>query len=148
MTQGNESAFPSAEEWSNGFSSGLNRYPGLTKREMFAAMAMNGMQGSIWPSDSDMKEIARRAVIAADSLIQALNEKGGEVKLTARVHSMPMTQTSSEPVYRPRIYLDSLIQWEDLPQSVIESIVKGRTETLKLEVSIVEDPSQTGAQGE
>ncbi|WP_285011238.1 hypothetical protein [Pedobacter faecalis] len=49
---------------------------GLTKREIFAAMAMQGIlsdQTYLQPNQSE--DIAERAVTLADALIKALNEK-------------------------------------------------------------------------
>lgn len=43
---------------------------GLTKREFFAALALAGLLAS---SNDDLEPIARSAVRAADSLIEALN---------------------------------------------------------------------------
>lgn len=65
-TKENSSAFPACEtefhqvEW------------GLTKREYFAAKIMEGFAVSkhVWESD----EVARRAVMWADDLINALNK--------------------------------------------------------------------------
>ena len=48
---------------------------GLTKREHFAVMAMNGMIGAIWPSNDDAAEIAIRSTMMADALIEALNKE-------------------------------------------------------------------------
>lgn len=50
-------------------------HSGLTKREMFAAMSMQGIlsAGNWWPDRTLFKEIAHRAVIQADALLAALN---------------------------------------------------------------------------
>ena len=52
---------------------------GITKREHFAAMAMQAILGigDTWPRDDDFQEIGRRAVLAADALLRAL-AAGGE----------------------------------------------------------------------
>jgi hypothetical protein len=50
---------------------------GLTKRELFAAMAMQGMVVSdTWVTDGDAPEIARRCVLLADALLVALSPSG------------------------------------------------------------------------
>lgn len=47
---------------------------GLTKRELFAAMAMQGLcsVGHGWIGNADMPEVARRAVLMADNLLAEL----------------------------------------------------------------------------
>lgn len=52
-------------EWGN---------PGLTKRELFAAMAMQGMLSR--DGSMDGEEITEAAVCYADALITALREEG------------------------------------------------------------------------
>lgn len=48
-------------------------YDGLTKRELFAAMAMQGiLSEGDW---TNMQSVAHDAVIAADALITALNKE-------------------------------------------------------------------------
>ena len=47
---------------------------GLTKREYFAAMAMQGMASSWHNNDQDRQEVAKRSVKLADALITALNQ--------------------------------------------------------------------------
>ena len=57
-------------------SSGEGWFAGLTKREYFAAMAMQGMMSygfdddNFWP----FADIPKNAVIMADNLIEALNK--------------------------------------------------------------------------
>lgn len=55
----------------------LNNHPstwiGLTKREYFAAMAMQGIVANVC-TDINHQENAKEAVIHADALIKALNE--------------------------------------------------------------------------
>lgn len=46
---------------------------GLTKRELFAVMALEGLL-SEWPRTSDYETIARDAVRFADALIKELNK--------------------------------------------------------------------------
>lgn len=57
---------------------GSHSYPGLTKRERFAAMAMQGMLANNWIGYSDKEpeceELGRIAVNFADALIAALNK--------------------------------------------------------------------------
>jgi hypothetical protein len=49
---------------------------GLTKRELFAAMAMQAIAsvGDTWPREDDFREIARRSVMSADALIAELSK--------------------------------------------------------------------------
>lgn len=49
-------------------------YRGLTKREHFAGLAMQGVLAgaNAWPDDRDWPEVARRAVVGADALIAEL----------------------------------------------------------------------------
>lgn len=49
---------------------------GLTIRQHFAAMAMQGLLSSsdAWASKSDMPELAKRSLYAADALIEELNK--------------------------------------------------------------------------
>lgn len=57
---------PDGEIWNYG-------QEGMTLREWFAGLAMQGMcSGKAWPADSDMPEIARRAVAMADVLLAKL----------------------------------------------------------------------------
>lgn len=49
--------------------------PGLTKREYFAAMAMQGMLNTSWHID----DVPKKAVQMADTLINALNQKDNGV---------------------------------------------------------------------
>lgn len=51
---------------------GYDRHPGLTKRELYAAMAMQGQIGE--PKFAEA--IARRAVIYADALLAELAKDG------------------------------------------------------------------------
>lgn len=53
-------------------------HDGLTKREYFAAMAMQGFMASDGAPDVNYKVIAEAAVIFADTLINALNKKPHE----------------------------------------------------------------------
>lgn len=54
-------------------------YSGMSKREYFAALAMQGLlavQESPWMTESDTKGIAVTAVAQADALIAALSKEG------------------------------------------------------------------------
>lgn len=96
MTKANESAFPRKEECIVGpnqrminehggvsYYPGqtyLREHPGLTKRELFAAMAMQNMATHWYPEDDDdlRKEPARVAAIAvnyADALLKELEKE-------------------------------------------------------------------------
>ena len=77
MTKGNDFANPSThqnEDGTHDFS--INK--GLTKREYFAAMAMQGILASntagMSSSRIDIFAFAEQGVKAADALIKALNE--------------------------------------------------------------------------
>lgn len=49
--------------------------PGLTMRELFAAMVMQGLSGNSIPgSHHEVEEMAREAVVRADALIRKLGE--------------------------------------------------------------------------
>lgn len=77
MTHGNEPAQPTIEHDNNG---GTIQGFGLTKREHFAAMAMQGLynNGVITESgriDRSPDGIALMAAQAADELIKALNKE-------------------------------------------------------------------------
>lgn len=79
MSNGNEPACPLPFE-----DEGRARYIGLTKRELFAAMAMQGMAASeFWEEnmqadraggDSMVREVAHIAVLAADALLAELEK--------------------------------------------------------------------------
>lgn len=72
-------AFPlewSTFEWQNGsYVRVYHRQHGLTKRELFAAMAMQGILSS-WPENANYKPrpTAEEAIAFADALLAALNE--------------------------------------------------------------------------
>ena len=68
MTNGNESAMPLSE-----FAYNMQYSSGLTKREYFAAMAMQGMLAEQWWTSPE--NLARCSTEAADALIKALNDK-------------------------------------------------------------------------
>ena len=75
MTNANESAMPLNE-----FAYSMQFSSGLTKREYFAAMAMQGLLASftqksaIGAWNNETKETAEASVHLADALINALNE--------------------------------------------------------------------------
>jgi len=73
-------AFPISEEESDRIESGVNIYTGLTKREYFAAAAMQGLltnyiehrhygNSTSWPYVSEI------AVMCADALLKELNKQ-------------------------------------------------------------------------
>ena len=64
MTDGNDPVYPSTAAWSSA----------LTKRELFAAMAMQGLSTVVRLKTTD---IARYAVETADALIAELNKEQG-----------------------------------------------------------------------
>ncbi len=81
MTNGNNLAFPSSKEYSEGGTDFLDAPViiqresfGLTKREYFAARAMQGMLSACNGYDAGIaNHIAECAVIQADALIKQLN---------------------------------------------------------------------------
>jgi hypothetical protein len=74
-TDPNELAYPFQCQ---GPTTGPEFYYGLTKRELFAAMAMQGMiDPTDWPNEPALTEISRRSVIASDALIAELNRTEG-----------------------------------------------------------------------
>ena len=54
--------------------SGGENYLGLTKREYFAALNMAAMLGSQSTSPYDVAYLAKKAVLAANATIEALND--------------------------------------------------------------------------
>lgn len=66
-TYPNDTAFPLKNE------PNFDDYPGLTKREYFAAMALQGILANDFFQDSEPKLLSKKAVEAADYLIEALN---------------------------------------------------------------------------
>lgn len=79
MTNGKDLAYPIFDNDGNG----LNGEFGLTKRELFAAMAMQGILSNAAYSEEfkvydwgvDGKRIAHNALHCADALINALNKE-------------------------------------------------------------------------
>jgi hypothetical protein len=69
MTNGNDPANPHEDQDSCG--NPIRRNAGLTKREVFAAMALNGVASD---RDTSIESAARAAVEYADALIAALNK--------------------------------------------------------------------------
>ena len=78
MTDGNESAFPEVQEQPQ-----FNHHSyGLTKREYFASMAMQGLLSN--PNDHSLsqKAIAISSVEMADALIKELNKEYAAFNIT------------------------------------------------------------------
>lgn len=81
-TEQNKPAFPVSEETTDRIDEGVNIYTGLTKREYFAAMAMQGVLAKHglpegWANETILNQLSSAAiasVAAADALIKALNE--------------------------------------------------------------------------
>ena len=79
MTNGNSTAFPLIRTRKKYTEKGLEYMAtrsagGLTKREYFAAMAMQGMQSENPTTGLDHETLALCAVAQADALIEALNK--------------------------------------------------------------------------
>lgn len=74
MTNGNDGAYARAGSWLTS-EDGDPGEQGLTKRELFAAMAMQGMfTNELLSGSEENANIAKDAVSAADALIEALNK--------------------------------------------------------------------------
>lgn len=78
MTHAYHNAFPGIEYYDE---RPIASHPGLTKRELFAAMAMQGilaadLNWSDVPPKTIPQELSNLAVRYADALIAALNEAG------------------------------------------------------------------------
>lgn len=74
MTNPQDNAFPTPEFYEERYVGCSN---GLTKREYFAALALQGLlaQHEITPATS-IKLLVARAAAAADELVEQLNSKG------------------------------------------------------------------------
>ena len=71
MTHGQESAFPEVQELPQ-----FNHHSyGLTKREYFAAIAMQGILSNAHSHSLSRKEVAISSVEMADALIEELNKQ-------------------------------------------------------------------------
>lgn len=71
MTNGNETIIPHEVKNQKGETIFISQ--GLTKREYFAAMAMQGMASNCYKDHPD-QHIAEFSVLLADALIEALNK--------------------------------------------------------------------------
>jgi hypothetical protein len=67
MKNGQQSAFPILDETSK-------EQMGLTKREYFAGLAMQGIMASDSPLRRDRHDVAKRAIEVADELLKKLEE--------------------------------------------------------------------------
>jgi hypothetical protein len=79
LTDGNKPAFPSEYEGGANDFTGMpiivhQKFWGLTKREYFAAMAMQGY-APIFNVITEMDDLAKFSVKAADALITQLNQQ-------------------------------------------------------------------------
>ena len=72
MTHGNDWAYPVVEQAVN--PEVWNTYPGLTKRELFAAMAMQGLCASLNEGSWSYEQLSEYSVKHADALIKELNK--------------------------------------------------------------------------
>ena len=73
MSDGNEPEFAGPAEWHPLHGMQIGSSAGLTKRELFAAMAMQGLVGNTTISGS-AKAYARDAIAIADALLAALED--------------------------------------------------------------------------
>lgn len=82
MTNGNDTAYPQTfdtpilEKICKGFNDNGKNFEvgGLTKREYFAAMAMNGLCANGILKPNEVAEIVERSAMLADGLINQLNK--------------------------------------------------------------------------
>lgn len=74
MNNGDKPAYPISEEETNRVDALVNIYFGLTKREMFAAMAMQGMASyhGTQGMGNTCSSTAERAIELADELLKQL----------------------------------------------------------------------------
>lgn len=70
----NSPAFPVTEEESDRLDEGVKIYTGLTKREYFAAKALQGLCSRELDESATNKVIGEISVVLADALIEALNK--------------------------------------------------------------------------
>ena len=78
MDNGNRPAMAFSYEWvdhQGGGHTNQDVYLGLTKREHFAAMAMQGMLANTDSKDWSMLEVCADSISYADSLLKALENK-------------------------------------------------------------------------
>jgi NTP pyrophosphatase (non-canonical NTP hydrolase) len=77
MTHGNDTINALSQETTDRVDAGVHIYTGLTKREYFAAMAMQGMLSNNNDGNNDWSYeiIGKHSVLAADALIKALNQQ-------------------------------------------------------------------------
>ena len=76
MKNGEQAAYPYEQEFTDGNKSITDQQTGLTKREYFAAMAMQGMvsAGHLKPNQPDVEYAALLSVLAADALLKELEQ--------------------------------------------------------------------------
>lgn len=78
-TQADDQAFPRNYAYQNpqAGQSELKSFPGLTKKELFSALAMQGMLivGKGFDLGTSTADIAKASVQMADALIEALNKQ-------------------------------------------------------------------------
>jgi len=72
QTKKDDSAFPIFDDDANYFT----KNQGLTKREYFAAMALQGLLNVPFVDESYLDEIPKMAIELADNLIRELNNSG------------------------------------------------------------------------
>lgn len=76
MKPGDKQAYPRPVTL-NAYRREIPAYPGLTKRELFAAMAMQGLLATLVPGQNDPTDevLASWSVHQADALLAELNKK-------------------------------------------------------------------------
>jgi hypothetical protein len=80
MENSNEPAYPISEEMTDRIDSGITIYTGLTKREYFSGLAMQGLLASFteksangnWGTENKM--VAEVSVMLADELLKQLEK--------------------------------------------------------------------------
>lgn len=79
-TEPNQPAFPVSEETTDRIDQGIKIYSGISKREYFAAMAMQGLLASftekaaIGAWGSELELVAKTATEVADAIMKVLNK--------------------------------------------------------------------------
>lgn len=73
MSKGNEPAYPSSKTWNDDNGNWGIPY-GLTKREYFAGLAMQGLLAGDCQWAGDLQFLAKNVVIAADALLAELGK--------------------------------------------------------------------------
>ena len=74
QTDGNDQAFATQDFYHENYRTSFGK-PGLSKREYFAAMAMQGISAKGLFAELEYSDLAEWSVKQADALIEALNKQ-------------------------------------------------------------------------